>query len=176
MLDNHEHNHAVHEFDGIIENRVSSPPIYYTILFYGLVIWGVAFCAFYLLSGWSSEAEFQQKMMTYQETYQKASLSDPTSSTPKSAPPAEKAVAAVPAEPEEDGTTLYAEKCAMCHGENGKGSGIGPNLARPDYIYGKTPEAITESIAMGRSGGMPAFSDQLSDDEIQVLVNFLLSL
>ncbi|MBW2503584.1 MAG: hypothetical protein JRE16_03340, partial [Deltaproteobacteria bacterium] len=60
MLDNHEHNHAVHEFDGIIENRVSSPPIYYTILFYGLVIWGVAFCAFYLLSGWSSEAEFQQ--------------------------------------------------------------------------------------------------------------------
>ena len=115
-------------------------------------------------------------MITHQETYQKTSVGDSPPPKATSGPREEKALAVAPAEQETDGAALYAEKCAMCHGENGKGSGIGPNLASPDYIYGKTPEAITESIAMGRSGGMPAFSNQLSDGEIELLVNFLLSL
>ena len=41
------------------------PPVYFTVLFYGLIVWGVAFCAFYLLSGWSSQAEFQAKMRNH---------------------------------------------------------------------------------------------------------------
>ena len=54
--DPHQEEHA----DGIVEDREQAPPVYFTILFYGLIIWGVAFMAFYLLSGWSAEAEFQE--------------------------------------------------------------------------------------------------------------------
>ena len=86
MLDNHEHKHAVHEFDGIIENRVSKPPVYFTVLFYGLIIWGVAFMSFYLLSGWSSQAEFQEKMAAHkgeQPAQQQAATATPA---PEAAP------------------------------------------------------------------------------------------
>lgn len=55
------------EFDGIKENRTRKPPVYFNILFYGLIIWGVLFSAYFLLSGWSSHEEFQQKMDAHQE-------------------------------------------------------------------------------------------------------------
>lgn len=61
--DIHNDEHA----DGIVENREQSPPVYFNILFYGLIIWGVIFMAYYLFSGWSSDAEFQEKMATHKE-------------------------------------------------------------------------------------------------------------
>lgn len=53
-------------FDGIRENRTNKPPIYFNILFYGLIAWGVLFCAYFLLSGWSSQGEYQDKMNAHQ--------------------------------------------------------------------------------------------------------------
>ena len=56
-------------FDGIRENRENRPPSYFNILFYGLIIWGVLFMGYYLLSGWSSHGEFQEKMDAHQQKY-----------------------------------------------------------------------------------------------------------
>ncbi len=53
--------------DGIVEDRKQAPPIYFNILFYGLIIWGIIFCGYYLFSGWSSDQEFQDKMTAHQE-------------------------------------------------------------------------------------------------------------
>ena len=57
-------------FDGIKENRENSPPPYFNILFYGLIIWGVLFMGYFLFSGWSSHDEFQSKMTAHQEQVQ----------------------------------------------------------------------------------------------------------
>lgn len=54
-------------FDGIKESKGNKLPSYFTILFFGLIIWGVIFMGYYLLSGWSSDGEFQQKMNAHQE-------------------------------------------------------------------------------------------------------------
>lgn len=54
-------------FDGIREDRARKPPVYFNILFYGLIIWGVLFSAYFLLSGWSSHEEYQKKMDAHQE-------------------------------------------------------------------------------------------------------------
>ena len=54
-------------FDGIKESRDNRPPAYFNVLYYGLIIWGVIFMGYYLLSGWSSHDEFQQKMTVHQE-------------------------------------------------------------------------------------------------------------
>ena len=67
MLEEHKHKDAAHDFDGIIENRVTSPPIYFTVLFYGLIIWGMLFCGYFLFSDWSSHQEFEEKMAAYEE-------------------------------------------------------------------------------------------------------------
>ncbi|MBU0673882.1 MAG: hypothetical protein KJ950_04495 [Proteobacteria bacterium] len=54
-------------FDGIKENRETRPPAYFNFLYYGLILWGIIFMGYYLLSGWSSHDEFQEKMTTHQE-------------------------------------------------------------------------------------------------------------
>lgn len=56
-------------FDGIRENKKNSPPSYFNILFYGLILWGIIFMGYYLLSGWSSHYEFQEKMDAHQQKY-----------------------------------------------------------------------------------------------------------
>lgn len=166
MLEEHKHKHAVHNFDGIIENRVNSPPVYFTVLFYGLILWGIAFCAYYLLSGWSSEAEFQEKMAAHSGTPAQAEASLQT--TPETAP-----AAAMTDGP--DGKALFAAHCAGCHGQDAAG-GFGSDLTTADYQYGKSPADIRQSIAEGRGDNMPGFADQLSEAELDSLVDFLLQL
>ena len=61
------HNNQNEPFDGIKENRENNPPAYFNILFYGLIIWGLIFMGYYLVSGWSSQGEFEKKMSAHQE-------------------------------------------------------------------------------------------------------------
>jgi len=179
-----------HDFDGITENREQRPPVYFTVLFYGLIVWGVAFCAFYLLSGWSSDAEYQVKMQAHQtggqgmatppaaRTEPAVKPGEPAPAPPRAPEPAAApAVAAVPATAAKpDAKALFAEKCAMCHGADAKG-GFGPNLTAAKYEYGKNREAIAMSITQGRGNGkMPAFDGQLKREEIFALADYLLSL
>jgi cytochrome c oxidase cbb3-type subunit 3 len=156
-----------HDYDGITEDRERRPPVYFTVLFYGLIVWGVVFCAFYLLSGWSSSSEFQVKMQTH------ADKTKPAAAAPVAAVPA---VPAATAAGTPDAKILFADKCAVCHGADAKG-GFGPDLTAAKYQYGKTGEAIGTSIAQGRGNGrMPAFAGQLKSAEIQALTDYLLSL
>lgn len=166
MLETHQHNRPVHNFDGIIENRANRPPFYFTVLFYGLILWGVVFCAYYLLSGWSSADEFRQKMDTHQQAQAQRQ------------PPQTTAAGVAADKPQADieaGKELYASHCAACHGAEGKG-GIGPDLTSSDYKYGRTMEAVLESIRNGRPAGMPAFGNQLAAADSESLAAFVLSL
>ena len=78
--DPHNEEHA----DGIVEDREKAPPVYFNVLFYGLIIWGVAFMSFYLLSGWSSDAELKEKMAIHkgeQPVQQEAAAPTPAPAT-----------------------------------------------------------------------------------------------
>ncbi len=54
-------------FDGIKEKKGQKPPVYFNVLYYGLILWAVIFMAYYLFSGWSSHGEFQEKMSAHQQ-------------------------------------------------------------------------------------------------------------
>ncbi|BCR03412.1 c-type cytochrome [Desulfuromonas versatilis] len=167
MLEEHKHKHPTHDFDGITENRTNRPPAYFSVLFYGLILWGTIFSAYYLLSGWSSDAEFAAKMADHQQQVAEQKPSGP------------QAAAAAPQMSEEEllneGKELFAQHCAACHGAAGEG-GIGPALDGADYAYGADREAVHLSIAKGREGGMPAFGSQLSATQLEALTGFVLSL
>lgn len=162
--DPHNEEHA----DGIVEDRDQAPPIYFTILFYGLIIWSVAFMSFYLLSGWSSDAEFQEKMAAHKGEPQVQQGATATPSPPS--PAAQTAVATGGI----DVQGLFTKHCAGCHGAEGKGA-FGPDLSA-DYQYGRTEMATQESISSGRPGNMPAFGEKLASDEIKALTDFILNL
>ena len=61
---------TLEKFDGIKENRETPPPAYFNVLFYGLIIWGIIFCAYFLFSGWTSHSEFQANMQEFQAKHQ----------------------------------------------------------------------------------------------------------
>jgi cytochrome c oxidase cbb3-type subunit 3 len=153
------------DFDGITYRGDTPPPAIFNILFYGLIIFAVIFIGYYLFSGWSSEAEFAERRKARDEA-QKAAVPPPT---------APAATASDPAVLVEAGKKLYAERCAVCHGPEGKG-GIGPDLTRKDLKYGKTDQALAESIEKGRPGGMPGFAGQISHEQVGGLVAFIKSL
>ena len=75
------------------------------------------------------------------------------------------------------GKALFTGKlgCYGCHGQAG-GGGMGPSLADKTWIYGGDAATISETIHNGRSGGMPAFGGQASEQEITDVVAFVLSL
>lgn len=74
------------------------------------------------------------------------------------------AIAAVP-----DGARLYAQNCAVCHGESGTG-GVGVPLALPGFQSSVDDAYLRATIRHGRPGRvMPAFA-RLSDAEVDALV------
>lgn len=161
MSETHDKEPAAN-FDGISERHGQRPPTYFMVLFLGLIVWGVIFMAYYLLGGWSSQGEFEEKMAAHrQRTATAGAAAAPV------APPVKAAAV--------DAGALFAQHCAVCHGAAGKG-GIGPDLSAASYKYGRTPTDVTTSLHDGRSGGMPPFAAQLSQTELAALVDYVLSL
>jgi cytochrome c oxidase cbb3-type subunit III len=77
-----------------------------------------------------------------------------------------------------DGTTVFKEKCSMCHGQDGKGFAAlkTPDFTDPKWQAGITDDKIIETIKNGKKGTpMPAFSGKLSDDEITAVKDYVRS-
>lgn len=76
------------------------------------------------------------------------------------------------------GYSLFHKACQTCHGNegNGKGSRKGPSLQRSEYTYGRSREAVMESIRNGRPNGMPAVGHLYSQSDLEALTTYVLSL
>jgi cytochrome c oxidase cbb3-type subunit 3 len=118
---------------------------------------------YYLFSGWSSQAEFEQ----IKEAKQKQMASGQPVPGAHREGPAVDYIAA--------GKKEFAAHCAVCHGPEAKG-GIGPDLTRKEFKFGRTEQAISQSISDGRPGGMPGFKNDLSHEKLESLVKYILSL
>ena len=73
------------------------------------------------------------------------------------------------------GRKLFADNCASCHGEAGKGNQeLGaPNLTDKIWLYGSDEAAIIETITNGRGGVMPAWSGRLDPVTIKALAVYV---
>ena len=69
------------------------------------------------------------------------------------------------------GAGLFAENCASCHGDAGKGTreNGAPDLTDTDWLYGGTVEILHETIFNGREGLMPNWDTRLSAAQITAL-------
>ncbi len=66
-----------------------------------------------------------------------------------------------------DGAALFSDKCSGCHGDQGQG-GVGPNLQ--ESAKAGDVDQVIKQITNG-GGGMPAFGDQLSTEEIAAIAD-----
>jgi len=75
----------------------------------------------------------------------------------------------------DDGATLFVQKCAVCHGKDGKGMASWKAKGQPDFTDAHfqssvSDQQISDSIHNGKGKYMPAFKGKLSDDQISALV------
>jgi cytochrome c oxidase cbb3-type subunit 3 len=159
-----------HDYDGIKYREGDSSPGIFNILLIVLVVWGVAFMGYFLFSGWSSQAETDAARKALADKKQAAHKAVEATGAAYQGTSGHKVDTYIAA-----GKQLYGTHCVSCHGEGAKG-GIGPNLTLSKYKYGKARLDLTKSISEGRPGGMPSFGSQINSEQVESLVEFVLSL
>jgi cytochrome c6 len=72
-----------------------------------------------------------------------------------------------------DGAALYASKCAMCHGKDGKGTPVGQKMGAKDLGEEKGKTKEIEKVVTNGKGKMSAFKGKLTDDEIKAVSGYV---
>ncbi len=153
-----------HDYDGIHELD-NPPPPWLMYLFYITIVFAIAYAAYYHWTGAGllQAAEYEQEMADAAEKYKASSSFDLNNISLKT----------------DEATLAAAEKtfktsCAACHGANGEGNAIGPNLTDEYWITGNTPKTVYQTIKNGTPNGMTAFSS-IPDEQILGLASYILN-
>jgi cytochrome c oxidase cbb3-type subunit III len=181
-----------HEWDGIEE--LNTPlPRWWLWTFYATVIWAlgyvIAFPAWPMVErategvlGWTSRSQLAEEMSLADQA--RATVREQISQTPlerlsENAPLMQQAVAG--------GRAAFQVNCIQCHGSGAAGSQeLGyPNLNDDDWLWGGDIRAIEYTLTHGirqtgdpetRTSAMPAFAGMFSREELDSLVEHVLSL
>ncbi len=73
------------------------------------------------------------------------------------------------------GATVFAENCAACHGEQGRGNrDLGaPNLTDQIWLYGSDKASLVRNIGYPRAGVMPAWAGRLDPATVNMLTVYV---
>lgn len=76
------------------------------------------------------------------------------------------------------GVQVFAENCAVCHGDTGTGDRAqgAPNLTDAIWLFGGDAAALTETVTKARYGVMPAWTGRLSEADIRAVSSYVHSL
>jgi len=129
-------------------------PLWFNVGFYGLMVFGVLYILFYLLTDWSSLGEYEVQVAAAEAQSRAVRAALPTSN------PYTGNAAAI-----EEGREVFATICMACHKADGSGM-VGPSLVDPYWKYGGSDAERFQSVAEGRPGGMPPWLAQLGTEKI----------
>jgi len=160
----HGHAHDEHNYDGI-EELDNPPPGWIMFIFYLTIGISILYGAYYFWIGVGPDQhqEYERAIQRAQANLESgqpavalALLSDEASLA--------------------EGKVIYADmNCAVCHGPQGEGNAIGPNLIDDYWIHGCDFEAVVNMIKNGEPlKGMTPFKSLLSDDKIQKVASYVL--
>ncbi len=179
-----------HEWDGIEE--FNNPlPRWWLWTFYLTIIWGIGYTIAYpawpMISsatagvlGYSTRAEVAAEIAAVDDA--NAEINVRLASTPLTEIADD---AALNGYAQSAGAAVFRTWCAQCHGAGAAGAEGYPNLLDDDWLWGGDIEAIHATIAHGirneedddaRYSEMPAFGDILEPQEIEAVVNYVMSL
>ena len=162
-----------HSWDGIEEYNNPLPRWWFYMFIVTMVV-GVVYLLVYPglgdfkgLAGWTSQNQYEKEVEAankqYGELYAKFAKM-PVEQLAKD-PQAQRI-----------GQNLFNTYCIQCHGSDAKGSKGFPNLTDTDWLWGGTPEKISETISKGRVGVMAAWGPTLGEERVKDVANYVLSL
>jgi cytochrome c oxidase cbb3-type subunit 3 len=179
-----------HEWDGI-EEWNNPLPRWWLWCFYGCIIWGIwyviAYPAWPMISGategykgWSTRANVAVEIAEAEAA--NAEINTKLAGTE---------LAMISEDPElqayaaSAGSAVFKTWCAQCHGSGAGGAKGYPNLLDNDWLWGGTIDDIYLTISHGirneddddaRYSEMPVFGEILEKEEIDQVVNYVMSL
>ncbi len=74
------------------------------------------------------------------------------------------------------GRNIFLNRCATCHGSDGRGAKGFPNLTDAAWLWGNAPDTIIETITNGRTGTMPALGPALGEQGVTEVIAYLRAL
>ena len=165
----HTDDGSSHEYDGIKE--LNNPaPFWLFLLFIGTI----GFSLFYLIEYFGYPGNGKSQAIEYSKdtanisalAAAKAGENASTSNTNQDG----KQMALA-------GGKLFNEKgCIACHGMNGEGNAIGPNLTDKFWLNGCKEENLIKIITEGKpEKGMTSFKSTMTAEQIKQVTNFILS-
>ena len=161
-----------HEYDGIreLDNKL---PSWWLYLFYLTIIFGVGYMLHYHVLGTGElQAEEYETEMAEAKMKVEAYLASLDEIIDESN--------VTMLEDENDlvtGEELFVLNCTPCHGQEGGGNNIGPNLTDQYWIHGGSIKDIFSVIKYGvPSKGMIPWKSQLTPKQMQQLSSFVVTL
>jgi len=158
-----------HEFDGIQELDNPIPPwlmyVFYASVFVSVIYWGYYHA-------------FNEGPNQYQEyDIEVAAASAIMDARSAQLPPEAKIASDDPADIAAGKTLFMGKACFACHGMNGEGNAVGPNLTDNFVLHGCGFEATVMVIKNGVAAkGMTPYEGQLSQKEMEQLASYILSI
>lgn len=181
-----------HEWDGIEE--LNTPlPRWWLWTFYATIVWAILYTIAYPawpgikaatpgLLGWSTRANVAAEIEQAEQA--NAAINERLASVE---------LTAIADDPElsgyatDAGAAVFKTWCAQCHGSGAAGVQAGgyPNLLDDAWLWGGTIEDIHTTVAHGirneedpdaRWSQMPAFGEILAPEEVEQVVNYVMSL
>ncbi len=179
-----------HVWDGIEEYN-NPMPRWWVWTFYATIVWAIGYTIFYPawplvngatpgLLGWSTRADVAQEIQKFNDM--NADLNTKLASADLnnlSDDPALQNYAI------QYGQATFATFCSQCHGSGAAGAKGYPNLLDNDWLWGGTMEDIHTTITFGinspdsddtRMGGMPAHGELLEPQDLEQVIEYVVSL
>ncbi len=156
-----------HEYDNIQE--LDNPaPFWLMSLFYLSVIFSVFYGAYYF---WLGMGDLQKAEYTKEVSAAEINIKKQASSFNESVIALYQDEANLMA-----GADIFATKtCTTCHGPDGGGNAIGPNLSDEFWIHGNTPEKLFQVVKNGvLAKGMTPFKGQLTEKQMVQVLSYIL--
>jgi len=160
-----------HAYDGIQE--LNNPvPAWFNFLFYGTILFGVAYLFYYYIAGYGlNQDQLYQAEMTRSAEEKAIYLQKSANAVDENSVKADNAAPVI-----ESGKTIFSANCAVCHGPTGGGL-IGPNLTDEFWLHGGGINNIFKTIKYGvPAKGMVSWEKTLTPKQISEVANYILSL
>jgi cytochrome c oxidase cbb3-type subunit 3 len=160
-----------HEYDGIKE--LDNPtPAWFMVLFYGTIVFAVAYLSIYHVFGIGQLQDDEYKTEVAQaEVVKKQYLSKAANLIDENTVKLVTEPGAIKA-----GEGIFKQNCAACHGDKGQGV-VGPNLTDDYWLHGGNIKAVFKTIKYGIAAkGMPTWEKQLSPKQLSDVANYIKTL
>lgn len=163
-----------HNFDGIKELDNHLPP-WWKWLFYGTIAWSLVYIVAYHVSDSLplSDDEYQQELSYAEEQAKRMQSLKPRVEIDPNTLTFTNDGAMI-----EHGKKVFMNNnCGSCHGREGGGNSIGPNLTDEYWLHGGHIKNIFTTVKDGFvEKGMPAWGKAMSPEDVRDVTFFIMSL